>query len=519
MVTTLPDKESELYDHDNTEYSLMVTHMMCAVMCSIVMQLYYERLQKKRRTKTGPAGFVYMICAVAVAMLSRNSIVLALLELLTQDGEVSSGRLIGLSLMYAGILSLPMSALVPSGSVFRRVTAGILFVGAVIAFLDPSTTEDSSLEVGVYTPPFWAIYIGILAIIAWAITLLGGFSALPDSGPVRMLWWGVVSLSCSMSYCGLFYPYPTLLVFISVTAVFSLVALGVDLVHYNLSAQDEDSNSVWGAYTCALVSMLVTLVSAQYFIPEEFDAFLHYEIIMQRQDAVLVLSVGVNLLTAGLLKLKLVESPVLIPKSVERVQSMREKLHSGTHFGLLSNVAIIQVFITLLVLKVDFGVHDKVLPVLMSPLFLLMSDDGFIFVGLNNPEHPIRYFTPFVASILSILYPICMDELPQLLNRSVMTFSIQGSICAITISIACGIALDLFEDPTTRRQSGRTGKPYSIIALVVFFFLSWTEAIRILVCIVLAGRYVLFFFFFFFFPLHQNFTFQPLHKQHCSFIQ
>eukprot|EP01060_Flectonema_neradi_P000222 TRINITY_DN10153_c0_g1_i1.p1 TRINITY_DN10153_c0_g1~~TRINITY_DN10153_c0_g1_i1.p1 ORF type:complete len:1076 (+),score=190.18 TRINITY_DN10153_c0_g1_i1:175-3402(+) len=492
MVSTLPDKESDLYIHEYGDHVLMGCHILSALMCSLVLQLYYERLQKKRRTKTTPAAVIYLMSAVFVGFFSQGSIVLSLVELLTGDSDVGRGRLFGLTLIYIGGLCLPMNGLVPSSSFLKKVVSSLFFFGSVMALVDPGgIDDDSSLEVGVYTPPFWSVYLGLISVGAWVMTLLGGIPILSESGILRSCWWGLVSLSCSMSFCGLFYPYPTFVIFCLVTVVFTAISIYVDLIHFNVSAQDEESNSVWATYTTCLVATLLTLMSAQYFIPEEFDAHLHYEVVMQRQDAVLALSVGVNLLTAGLLKLKLIERPVMAPRDRERSDSIRDKLKGGTHFGLLGNVALIQVFVSLLVLKVDFGVQSKLLPVLMSPIFLLMNDDGFVFTNMNDPDHSMRYFAPFTSAVLSILYTVVTEDLFTLIKRSPTVFMLQGTVCALTLAIACSIAFDLYEDPSSRRKHGGGEHTHKIAALILFFFLSSTDSVRILVCVVLSGSSIL----------------------------
>ena len=504
MCVTLPDVDSELYDHAFGKYTLILCTIMVAVMSGIVIQLYFERMEKKRRANVKVLTIVYLSCAVLVSIISRNSVVLSLLELTTEDSEVETGRLIGLVSIFAGVLCLPLTSLLPAAeNRFKRITAGLIIIGAIIALMDPvfeNPEASNALEMDIYSPPSWAFYVGIGSLLASCATLLN-IVTMPDSVAVRFTWWTTVSIMCGCSFTAMFIPYANWHTFLLTSLVIGLVVLCIDLIHFSVSAQKEDSNSVWGLYTGALVTLLASLFDAQWSVPAEFDPNLQFETTMQRQGAILSLSIGINLLLAGLVKLKLVERPVLMPRNVSRVDDMRSNIGGGTHFGLLGNIAVVQGYISLLVLRNDLGaVGSSTLPVIMAPLFLLMSDDGWLFEGLNDPEQLVRYVPPMAAAIVTLVWEIAWIELPAMIKRSPLSFAVQLTILMLTLAIAVAVMYDLWIDSRARRKQGGIDTAI-IITASILFVLAGTECMRLTIGIVLIGWYVLFFFLF---PIRTN---------------
>eukprot|EP01060_Flectonema_neradi_P041534 TRINITY_DN9891_c2_g1_i1.p1 TRINITY_DN9891_c2_g1~~TRINITY_DN9891_c2_g1_i1.p1 ORF type:complete len:1149 (+),score=157.60 TRINITY_DN9891_c2_g1_i1:302-3448(+) len=495
MCVTLPDPESELYVHAFSRYTLEVSMFLVACMAGIVIQLYFEKLEKKRRANVRVLAMGYLFCALCIALLSRNSVVTALLELMTEDSEVKIGRLYGLVSIYAGVLCLPLTSLLPPAEGrLKRITAGLIVIGSVIAVIDPvfeNPEASSNLEMDIYEPPSWSLYLGVTALLASCATLLN-IITMPDSVAIRFSWWTVVSIACGCSFTGMFIPYASWHTHLLTSLIFGLTILCIDLIHFSVSAQKEESNSVWGLYTGALVSLLASLFDAQWRVPADFDPNLQFETTMQRQGAILSLSIGINLLLAGLVKLKLVERPVLRPRNVTRVDDMRNNIGGGTHFGLLGNIAVVQGYVSLLVLRNDLGSGSPTLPVIMAPLFLLMSDDGWLFEGLNDPEQLTRYVPPMVASIITLVWQVAWVELPGLIKRSPMSFAVQLTILMLTLAIAVAVIYELWIDSKVRRQQGSTDIAI-IITTSILFILAGTECMRLAIGVVLIGCMLPFF--------------------------
>eukprot|EP01061_Rhynchopus_euleeides_P007930 TRINITY_DN16993_c0_g1_i1.p1 TRINITY_DN16993_c0_g1~~TRINITY_DN16993_c0_g1_i1.p1 ORF type:complete len:1134 (+),score=457.89 TRINITY_DN16993_c0_g1_i1:132-3533(+) len=483
MCTTLPAPGSELHDYDYGSYTLFATFLFVVILVANATLLHYEKKEKKRRSTTANLAGVNVFCSVAIAFASRHSIVLALLELLTGDPpEIKIGRLLGLCILYAGLLQLPMANLLPrSHSQPMKICHGFLLAGALIALLDPvlEGTGEESTEIDIYEAPAWAGYVGVLSIGAVGATLLNAV-VLPDTTAVRIAWWGAVSVGSGVSFTALFIPYATFHSYLLVSLVFVLVVLCIDFTHYNANAQKEESNAVWGLYTGALLTLLAALFDVQWRIPEAFDRNMQFEVANLRQNAILSLSIGLNLILAALIKLKLSDRPVLRPRNVSRMDSLRDNIGDGTHFGLLGNICVVQAYVSILILRSDVGSTGPGFPVMASALLLLMHDDGWMINRISDPEQMCRYVPPMVASLISLTYRVAVSELPTLLNRSPVSFAFQLTIFMLAFAIGASATYDLWIDSKSRRKQG--GTDYFIVGLSAFLFIvAGTEGVRLTV--------------------------------------
>ena len=309
-------------------------------------------------------------------------------------------------------------------------------------------------ELDIYEAPQWAGVVGVVAIGLVAATLLNAIQ-LPDTTAIRILFWSCISVASGCSFTALFIPYATFHSFLLVSLVFVLIILCIDFTHYSASAQKEESNAVWGLYTGALLTLLAALFDVQWRVPEEFDRNMQFEVANMRQNAILSLSIGLNLILAALLKLKLTDKPVLRPRNVTRMDALRDNIGDGTHFGLLGNICIVQSYISILILRNDLGNTGPGFPVLAAALLLLMNDDGWVFTRLADNEQLARYVPPMVAAIASLTYRVVMSELPTLLTRSPVSFAIQLTIFMLAFALAASATHDLWIDSKSRRKQRR----------------------------------------------------------------
>eukprot|EP01059_Diplonema_ambulator_P015234 TRINITY_DN26330_c0_g1_i1.p1 TRINITY_DN26330_c0_g1~~TRINITY_DN26330_c0_g1_i1.p1 ORF type:complete len:1121 (+),score=218.04 TRINITY_DN26330_c0_g1_i1:55-3417(+) len=488
MVSTLPERDSDLYNHAYGPHALMVTFVTFGAGVTILLQLHYEKMEKKRRSTLVPVTNMYVMCCVIVAVLSKNSIVLSLGELTTGDAEMGYGRLWGLTMVYCGILQLPLNHVLPSSyRRARKISQACILVGAFIALLDPAiegpATEAN--EIDLYESPVWGTALGLVSMVAVAVTLLGVVN-LPENSGLRIGWWTVVSFGCGISFTALFIPYAGWSAYLYITLVFGLTVLCVDFTHYSVSAQADDSNTIWGFYTGTLVTLLAALLDAHWSIPESFDATLKFETANQKSNAILSLSIGINLILAALLKLKLTDRPALRSRDLSKADSIRAAAGDGSQFGLLGNICVIQAYVSLLILRSDFGDQGPGMPVLMSPLLLLMHDDGWLLNGIADPERLTRYLPPIVAALLVLAKEVAWNELPNLINKSPFSYAFQLTIYMLTLAIACAAIHDIYMDPKHRRSQG-TSDTIPIVFCVILFMLAGTESIRITVGIALIA--------------------------------
>eukprot|EP01063_Lacrimia_lanifica_P024454 TRINITY_DN3235_c0_g1_i2.p2 TRINITY_DN3235_c0_g1~~TRINITY_DN3235_c0_g1_i2.p2 ORF type:complete len:1139 (+),score=449.40 TRINITY_DN3235_c0_g1_i2:55-3471(+) len=489
MVTALPDQDSELFKAAYGQYSLVLGFFFAAVLVAIGVQLHWERQEKMRRSSFATLTQLYVFAAVMVAYLSKDSVVLALMELTTGDGEVLTGRLLGLVAVFAGILQFPLTTVLPPSQTRpAKICQGFIVIGALIALLDPQLEgggEAESLDMDVYEPPLWVPYVGILAVVGVGVTLLG-VVALPENSALRIAWWTAVALGCGMSFTAGFIPYPTWHSYLLISLVFGLVVLCIDFTHYSVSAQAESSNSVWGFYSGALVTLLASLVDAQWRVPEAFDPNLRAETSTQRQNSILCLTIGINLVLAALIKLKLTDRPALRPRTLAKLDSLRDAQGDGSHFGLLANICAVQAYLSLIMLRNDIGSTSPSFYVMIAPLLLLMHDDGLVFYNISDPDQLSRYVPPMLTSLAALSWRVMWAELPMLINRSPAGFAMQLTVFLLSVAIGASAAYDMWIDSGERRKEGGTDAVV-VGTVTVLLLLAGTESIRLIAGVTLIA--------------------------------
>ena len=371
-----------------------------------------------------------------------------------------------------------------------RIMNGFLLTGAIVSLLDPALegTGQDTEDFDIYEAPTWSGVVGVLSIAAVGATLLKAVR-LPDNTAARIVWWGLTSIGSGCSFTAMFVPYATFHSYLLVSLVMVLVVLCIDFAHFSASAQKEDSNAIWGLYTGALLTLLAALLDVQWRVPEGFDRNLQFEVASMRQNAILALSIALNLVLAALIKLKLSDNPVMRPHNVSRVDAIRKNIGDGTHFGLLGNICVVQAYVSLLILWSDYGHSGGGFPVMASALLLLMHDDGWMFLRLGDSEQMARYVPPMVTSLVALTYKIVTAELPVLVTRAPYTFAAQLSVWMLAFAIACSATYDLWIDVRSRRSQGPADTIF--IGLCAFLFLcAGTECIRLTVALAFIAWYV-----------------------------
>eukprot|EP00755_Sulcionema_specki_P005321 Sspe_Gene.4815::Locus_1590_Transcript_1_1_Confidence_1.000_Length_3453::g.4815::m.4815 len=486
VCVTSPDPDSDLYSRALRSGELISCFCSMGLMVATLFELHLERKERRRRTTTGGLSLIYAVAAVIVAIVSRNSIVLGFLELTTGSSEVMVGRLFGLTIAFAGLLQLPLAAVLPPAqSKSRRIAMGMLISGCIIALLDPKFLFDDAAasELMVYEAPWWAGVLAVFTLGAVVVTLLN-IVQLSENVPVRFAWWGCISLGAGLSFTALFLPYSTWHTSLLMSLVFGLLILCIDFSHYSETAQSEDSNTVVGLYIMLLITLLATLVDAQWRLPAQLDKLLQWETAMQRQLSILCLNTGMNVILAALLKLKLCEAPVLRPRDISKMHRLREKAGQGTHFGLLCNICVLQGFVSMLILQNNLGMTGPGIMVLSTSILLLLQDDGWLISRVSDPEQLVRYAYPFIAALLLLTYRVVWYEFPWLLRRSPFLFAVQITVFVLALVLGGVSVHDLFVDTAQRRREG--GQDMLIVVFSIILFLCaasagirWTVAIAV----------------------------------------
>eukprot|EP01065_Artemidia_motanka_P026998 TRINITY_DN32235_c0_g1_i1.p1 TRINITY_DN32235_c0_g1~~TRINITY_DN32235_c0_g1_i1.p1 ORF type:complete len:1165 (+),score=292.50 TRINITY_DN32235_c0_g1_i1:71-3496(+) len=456
VCSTSPEPGSDFYTRAWHSNQLIFCFVCATGLAACYAELLFERRERKRRASTGSFAFAAQFFAVCTAILSRQNIVLALLELSTGNGSVQQGRLLGLVVAFAGALLAPLSALLPpSKAMTSRIAYGLLGTGAMIALLDPvfESGGETELELDLYQSPTWAGGLAVVAVAAVSATLLN-IVRLPDAAATRMVWWGAVSLAAGVSFTELYLPYPSWHTSALMSLVMILLALCIDFCHFSENAQSEDSNTVVGLYTALLLTLLAAFLDGQWRFPESFDDAMKWEVGVQRQMSILSLNAGVNILLAALMKLKLAESPVFVPKTIAKIDSIRNLMGEGLHFGLLCNICALQGYLSFLILNSDLGGTGHATPVMLSVFLLLMHDDGWLGDGIGDTDQLKRWAAPLAASLCTIGWHVCWVELPALLAKSPLSFAVQVTIFMSAVLLGCVTLRELWVDSHRRRREG-----------------------------------------------------------------
>eukprot|EP01062_Namystynia_karyoxenos_P021946 TRINITY_DN1838_c0_g2_i1.p1 TRINITY_DN1838_c0_g2~~TRINITY_DN1838_c0_g2_i1.p1 ORF type:complete len:1186 (+),score=422.72 TRINITY_DN1838_c0_g2_i1:104-3559(+) len=488
LCATQPDQSSEYYSRPFKAGELVAAYLGTAFMASAVVQLMAERRDKKRRAQSGGFWVCYCIASAVVAFFSRDNVLLAVLELTTGNSTAQSGRLFGLVLMFAGALQMPLTSLLPpSQGRVTRVAAGLLCAGALLALMDPvlEGEAEEAPELDVWQPERWATWLAVVSVAGVAATLTNAVQ-LPDSTAARMAWWGTLSTTAGFSFAQLYLPFATWHTGLLFALIFVLLTLCVDFCHFSENAQYEDSNTVTGLYTALLLSLLAALLDGQWRFPEGFDEPMKWEAAMQRQSAILSLNAGMNIVLATLMKLKLLENPIFLPRSISKIDSLRGNMGQGTHFGLLCNICAVQAYLSLLILSSNVGGHGASNCVLLSTLLLLMHDDGWFMVGLADSEQLVRWAPPMLAALAGLGWQVCWYEIPMLLDRAPLLFAVQLTIYLIALGLGIIALKELWTDAHRRRRDGSTD-PYVIGVGMVMLLGATTPGVRWTVGVTVLG--------------------------------
>eukprot|EP01062_Namystynia_karyoxenos_P025629 TRINITY_DN20122_c0_g1_i1.p1 TRINITY_DN20122_c0_g1~~TRINITY_DN20122_c0_g1_i1.p1 ORF type:complete len:1127 (+),score=407.21 TRINITY_DN20122_c0_g1_i1:69-3383(+) len=443
-----------------------------------------SKRQGSRRYVAGSWGLAraYAVNAALVAALSRQNVVLAVLEVATGNAAPQGGRLFGLATVYAGVLMLPLLwYLPPSQAGFRRITAGTIFVGAVITLLDPAlegpSTGASEFE---YQPPA-AASLAAIAVVAIVTATLLNIITLPDRLPARLVFWGAVAALSGTTFSVLFVPFPGWVLTLLVSLMLALLALVVDTCHFSEAAQSEDSSTVVGMYTALLVCCLCALLYAQRGYPEGLDEVMKWEVGQQRQMAILSLNAGINILIAALVKMKLVDAPVFVPRSIARSDAIRGGMGGASHFGLMCNICTFQGYVSLLVLQGSVGGSGPGQLVVIAGLLLLLHDDGWMLVGVGDPDRLTRLVPPLLAAAGTLLWQLCRSELPALWGRRAagpVQVGLQVAVVLLAAGLVCHAALQLTRDAAARRRGSSSGARYGVCWGSVLLALAWLPSAR-----------------------------------------